>query len=74
MKCSNCNAEIADNSVFCPFCGTQHGEVEEQWAEPDYNDAYQHQYPERYNFYRNRNVSAVQKPHQYFHPGQRHFD
>ncbi|MGN0484607.1 MAG: zinc-ribbon domain-containing protein, partial [Lachnospiraceae bacterium] len=30
MKCQNCNAEIPDDSVFCPECGTRIGETREQ--------------------------------------------
>ena len=23
MKCKNCNAELLDNTAFCPYCGTK---------------------------------------------------
>ena len=41
MNCPNCDREISDSSVFCPFCGSQVGTMEKQKAfeEPYYEAA-----------------------------------
>lgn len=33
MKCINCNAELLDNTAFCPYCGTKSEYQQEQKVE-----------------------------------------
>lgn len=33
MKCKNCNAELLDNTAFCPYCGTKSEYQQEQKVE-----------------------------------------
>ena len=33
MKCKNCNAELLDNTSFCPYCGTKSEYQQEQKVE-----------------------------------------
>ena len=36
MKCPNCGKEIADDSIFCEFCGTR---VQNQVVNPEVEDS-----------------------------------
>ena len=46
MKCKNCNAELLDNTAFCPYCGTK---CEEQVIEVLDNMEYIKEFNEQCN-------------------------